>query len=116
MDRKELGRRQLGAPVMATFAALVDLVDQKAWPDFHREPVGYYFGKMIGGWLLRLLDNALSDAQLCAVTRAEVSVIVLSLFRDMFRHNHKLLRPKARDDGWVEPVFQGDNFCAGFFS
>ncbi len=106
MDRKQLGQQQLGAPVMQAFEALVDVVDQKTWPDFWREPVGYYFNKMIGGWLLRLMDNALSDAQLQAVKREEVAVIVLSLFRDMFRHNSTLLRPKTRDASWVEPLFQ----------
>jgi hypothetical protein len=106
MDRKQLGQQQLGAPVTAAFEALVDTVDQKPWPDFHREPVGYYFSKMLGGWLLRLMDNALSDEQLRAVSPPEVSVTALLLLRDMFRHNSNLLRPDARGAPWVEELFQ----------
>jgi hypothetical protein len=106
VDRKELGQQQLGVPIMNAFEILVDLVDRKPWSDFCREPVGHYFSKMIGGWLLRLMDNALSDTQLRAVTRAEVYVVVLSLFRDMFRHTSGLLRPLASDGDWVEPLFQ----------
>src|SRR5262249_3852409 len=105
MDRKQLGQQKLGLPVMATFEAIVDTVDQKSWPDFQREPVGYYFNKMIGAWLLRLIDNALSDAQLAGVDATEVKVLVLSLFRDLFRHNHRLLRPSLESKEWVETLF-----------
>ena len=106
MDRKQLGQQQLGAPVMAAFEALTDMVDQNDWPDFRREPVGYYFSKMIGAWLLRLLDNSLSDAQMRDVRQSEVTIIVLCLFRDMFRHNSSLLRPNSSEGGWVESLFQ----------
>jgi hypothetical protein len=61
---------------------------------------------MIGGWLLRLLDNALTDEQLRAVASSEVNVLVLLLFRDMFRHNADLLRPGTRDTRWVETLFR----------
>jgi len=105
IDRKKLGLQQLGAPVMATFDALVNAIDQKPWTDFQREPVGYYFSKMIGGWLLRLMDNALSDEQLRAVSPADVTALTLLLFRDMFRHNSRLLRPAAPDARWVEELF-----------
>ncbi len=105
MDRKQLGQQKLGVPVMASFEALVDSVDRKSWADFQREPVGYYFNKMIGHWVLRLIDNALSDAQLAAVDSTDVKVLVLSLFRDMFRHNHCLLRPSLKDGKWVEKLF-----------
>lgn len=105
MDRKQVGQQRLGAPIMATFDALVNAVDRKPWPDFQREPVGYYFSKMIGGWLLRLMDNALSDEQLSTVAPEEVTAITLLLFRDMFRHNSRLLRPETPDAGWVEPLF-----------
>lgn len=105
MDRKKVGQQRLGAPVMATFDALVNAVDRKPWHDFQREPVGYYFSKMIGGWLLRLMDNALSDKQLQAVKPEDVTTITLLLFRDMFRHNSRLLRPATADPGWVEELF-----------
>jgi hypothetical protein len=105
MDRKQVGQQRLGAPVMATFDALVNAVDRKSWPDFRREPVGYYFSKMIGAWLLRLMDNALSDKQLQAVAPDDVTTITLLLFRDMFRHNSRLLRPDTPDAGWVEELF-----------
>jgi hypothetical protein len=105
MDRKQVGQQRLGAPVMATFDALVNAVDRKPWPDFQREPVGYYFSKMIGGWMLRLMDNALSDQHLQAVAPEDVTTITLLLFRDMFRHNSRLLRPDTADAGWVEELF-----------
>jgi hypothetical protein len=105
MDRKHVGQQRLGAPVMATFDALVKAVDRQPWPDFQREPVGYYFSKMIGGWLLRLMDNALSDKQLQAVEPEDVTAITLLLFRDMFRHNSRLLRPATAEAGWIEDLF-----------
>jgi len=90
---------------MATFDAIVNAVDRKPWPEFQRETVGYYFSKMIGGWLLRLMDIALSDKQLQAVSPDDVTAITLLLFRDMFRHNSRLLRPDTPDAGWVEELF-----------
>ena len=57
MDRKQVGQQRLGAPISDTFDALVNAVDRKPWTDFQREPVGYYFSKMIGAWLLRLMDE-----------------------------------------------------------
>ena len=106
MDRMQLGQQQLGAPVMAAFEELADTIDQKPWTDFRREAVVYYFDKMMGGWLLRLLDKALSDTQLREVRRVDVSFIVLVLFRDMCRHNSSLLRPNAVDGDWIDPLFQ----------
>jgi hypothetical protein len=74
MDRKQLGQQRLGEPVMAAFDGLVKAVDRQPWADFRREPVGYYFSKMLGGWFLRLADGALSDAQLAGAVRADVLV------------------------------------------
>jgi hypothetical protein len=105
VDRKQLGQKKLGAPAMATFDALVGTVDEKNWADFRREPVGYYFQKMIGYWLLQMADKGLSDKQLGEVKPADVKVVVLCLFRDMFRRNAALLRPKTKGDSWVEPLF-----------
>jgi hypothetical protein len=105
MERKQLGQQRLGLPVSATFEALVTVVDEKQWADFQREPVGYYFSKMIGHWLLRLMDNALSDEQMQAVAPEDVKAITLLLFRDMFRHNSHLLRPQT-SGAWVEELFQ----------
>jgi hypothetical protein len=105
-ERKQLGQQRLGAPISATFDALVSAVDQKPWTDFRREPVGYYFSKMIGWWLLRLMDSALSDTQLQAVAPEEVKAVTLLLFRDMFRHNSRLLRPQTADAGWVDELFK----------
>jgi hypothetical protein len=105
MDRKQVGQERLGAPIIATFDALVEAVDRKAWGDFQREPVGYYFSKMIGGWLLRLMDSALSDEQLQAVEPHAVVAIMLLLFRDMFRQNARLLRPATASASWVEELF-----------
>lgn len=105
MERKQLGQQRLGAPISNTFNALIAAVDQKPWADFQREPVGYYFSKMIGWWLIRLIDNALSDKQLQALAPEDVETITLLLFRDMFRHNSRLLRPETADAGWVEPLF-----------
>jgi hypothetical protein len=105
MDRKQLGQQRLGEPVAAAFDALVDAVDRQPWADFRREPVGYYFSKMLGGWFLRLADGALSDRQLAGVGRADVLATSLLLLRDMFRHNARLLRPATADAGWVEPLF-----------
>src|SRR5689334_22221423 len=101
MNRTQLGQQKLGVPVSEAFDALVEAVDAKPWPDFEREPVGYYFEKMIGSWLLRLMDNALTDAQLQAVVPADVTTITLSLLRDMFRHNWRLLRPATADARWI---------------
>jgi len=106
MQRKQLGQQRLGAPIGDTFNALVTAVDQKPWPDFQREPVGYYFSKMVGSWLIRLMDSALSDKQLAAVQPEDVKAITLLLFRDMFRHNSRLLRPETAEPGWVEDLFK----------
>jgi hypothetical protein len=61
---------------------------------------------MIGWWLLRLTDNALSDTQLQAVAAEDVKGITVLLFRDMFRHNSRLLRPQTADAGWIDPLFE----------
>ena len=106
MDRKQVGQQRLGAPISDTFDALVNAVDRKPWTDFQREPVGYYFSKMIDAWLLRLMDSALSDKQLQAVAADDVKAITLLLFRDMFRNNSRLLRPDTADVGWVEELFK----------
>jgi hypothetical protein len=90
---------------MATFDALVDTVDAKSWADFRREPVGYYFQKMIGYWFLQMADKGLSDEQLAEVKATDVKVAVLCLFRDMFRRNAALLRAKTKGNSWVEPLF-----------
>lgn len=105
MDRKQVGQERLGTPVIATFDALISAVDRKPWPDFQPGPVEYYFSKMIGFWLLQLMDNALSDEQLRAVAPEEATAITLLLLRDMFRHNSRLLRPDTTDSGWVELLF-----------
>ncbi len=65
---------------MAAYEALVDTADQKSWEDFNRKPVSYYFEKMIGHWLLNLMDKALTDKQLAAVEPVQVQILVLSLF------------------------------------
>jgi hypothetical protein len=104
-DRKQLGQQKLGEPVWDAFGAIAETVDQNPWPDFNREAVRYYFDKMVGAWLLRLIDNSLSDAQLAAVDPVEVKILIVSLFRDMFRHNHDLLRPSIQDGQWVETLF-----------
>jgi hypothetical protein len=106
MDRKQVGQQRLGAPINETFDAIVDAVDQKSWPDFQREPVGYYFNKMIGAWLLRLLNSALSDEQLQVVASDDVKSITLLLIRDMFRHNCRLLRPETPSADWVDKLFE----------
>ena len=106
MGRKELGQQRLGAPIGDTFNALIAAVDEKPWADFQREPVGYYFSKMIGGWLIKLMDGALSDKQLAAVAPEDVKVVTLLLFRDMFRHTSGVLRPQTNDTLWVEPLFK----------
>jgi hypothetical protein len=106
VDRKQLGQQRLGIPIRDTFDTLITTVDQKDWADFRREPVGYYFSKMIGRWLLQLMDSALSDAQMQAVAPEDVKVLLLLLFRDMFRHTSRLLRPETRDVAWVEELFK----------
>jgi hypothetical protein len=105
MNRKQVGQQRLGAPIMATFEALVNAIDRKPWPDFQREPVEYYFSKMIGSWLLRLMDSALTDKQLQAIVPDDVIAVTLLLFRDMFRHNSRMLRPNRPDTRWVEELF-----------
>jgi hypothetical protein len=93
-ERRQLGQQRLGAPVMTAFEALIEAVDANSWSDFRREPVRYYFDRMIGAWLLRLMDSALSDEQLAAVPASQVYRVVVLLFRDMFRHNSDVLRPE----------------------
>jgi len=105
MDRKQIGQQRLGAPVSDAMDALVVAVDEHPWPDFERAPVSDYFENMIGNWLLRLLDGALSDEQLQGVAPDDVTTITLLLVRDMFRHNSRLLRPATADAAWVEELF-----------
>ena len=92
---------------MAAFDALVDAVDRQQWPDFQREPILYYFSRMIAVWLLRLMDHALSDERLCAVSPVDMTALTLLFFRDMFRHNCRLLRPDSQNADWVEELFYG---------
>src|SRR5690349_5554295 len=106
MGRKELGQQRLGAPIGDTFNALIAAVDSKPWADFQREPVGYYFSKMIGSWLIKLMDAALSDKQLQAVAPEDVKTITLLLFRDMFRQTSALLRPETADAAWADQLFK----------
>jgi hypothetical protein len=61
---------------------------------------------MIGWWLLRLMDGALSDTQLQAVAPEDVKAVTMLLLRDMFRHNSLLLRPQTADAGWVDELFE----------
>jgi len=104
--RKQVGQQRLGAPIHATLDALVSAVDRKPWTDFQREPVRYYFDKMIGWWLLRLMDGALSDPQLQAVASDDVKAVTLLLVRDMFRHNSRLLRPQTANAAWIDELFE----------
>jgi hypothetical protein len=106
MDRASLGATNVAEPLTEAFDNLCAAVQRKGWADFHRQPVFYYYDRMMGNWLLQLIDNALSDAQLAAVRPAEVHRIVLLLIRDMFRHHSGLLRPAAFDGAWVEQLFQ----------
>lgn len=106
MNRLELGQQNIGTPVMQAYESLVDTIDQTGWPDFQREPVGYYFEKMIGHWLLQLMDKALFDEQLANVDTISVSTITLLLLRDMFRHNAPILRIDAANEQWVDPLFE----------
>src|SRR5262245_10252779 len=105
MERKQHGQQRLGAPISETVNALVSAVDQKPWADFRREAAHYYFTKMIGWWLIKLIDAALSDAQLQVVAPEDVKTITVLLIRDMFRHNSRLLRPETTDARWVEDLF-----------
>ena len=91
---------------METYQALHTLLEQNAWPDFNAAPVNYYYDRMIGSWLLQLMDNSLSDEQLRAVQREDVTRIILLLFRDLFRHHSKLLRPAVANADWVETFFE----------
>jgi hypothetical protein len=104
-ERKRLGRQRLGAPIHTTLDALVAAVDRKPWADFQREPARYYFDKMIAWWLVRLIDGAVSDAQLQSVAPEDMKAITLLLVRDMFRHNSLLLRPRTASAEWVEELF-----------
>lgn len=113
MDRKRLGQERLGEPVMAAFEAVVAAVDRQPWPDLRREPVGYYFSKMLGGWLLRLADGALSDEQLDHLPRRDVLTVSLLLLRDMFRQNAGLLRSAVGNALWVDPLFREAAATAG---
>jgi hypothetical protein len=104
MSRAFLGAKHVADPLTEAYRTLYAVVEQKAWPDFNSDGVSYYYDRMICNWLLQLIDNALSDAQLEAVKPAEVHLLLL--FRDMFRHHAELLRPGATNGAWVEPLFQ----------
>src|SRR5262249_3860576 len=56
-------------------------------------------------WLIKLMDSALSDKQLENVAPEDVKAITLLLFRDMFRRNRRLLRPKTDDAVRVDELF-----------
>jgi hypothetical protein len=49
---------------------------------------------------------ALSDRQLQAVAPEDVKAVTLLPFRDMFRHNSRLRRPRTADDRWVDGLFE----------
>jgi hypothetical protein len=106
MDRTLLGAQRVADPLTEAYRTLYAAIEQKGWTDFNEEPVSYYYDRMICNWLLQLIDNALSDSQLEAVKPVEVHLIVLLLFRDMFRHQRHLLRPASTDGAWVDPLFQ----------
>ena len=106
MDRAVLGAKRVADPLTESYRTLYAVIEEKAWSDFNWDPVSYYYDRMICNWLLQLIDNALSDAQLDGIKPSEVHLIVLLLFRDMFRHHTKLIRPAASNGDWVEPLFQ----------
>src|SRR5262245_18418216 len=106
MSRAFLGAQRVADPLTEAYRALYAAIEQKSWSDFNQEPVSYFYDRMICNWLLQLIDNAISDARLEAVKPAEVHLVVLLLFRDMFRHHSHLLRPTTTDSAWVEPLFQ----------
>ena len=106
MDRSFLGAQRVADPVTEAYRTLYAAVERKGWTDFNWDAVSYYYDRMICNWLLQLIDNALSDAQLEAVKPAEVHLIVLLLFRDLFRHHASLLRPSDTNGAWIEPLFQ----------
>jgi hypothetical protein len=105
MSRAMLGAKRVADPLTEAYRALYAVVEQQAWSDFNWDPVSYYYDRMICNWLLQLIDNALSDAQLEAVKPLAVHVIVLSLFRDAFRHHAKSIRTWTAHDEWVEFLF-----------
>ena len=106
MSRALLGSQRVADPLMQTYSTLCATIEQKGWSDFDWDAVSYYYDRMICNWLLQLIDNSLSDAQLEAVKPAEVHLIVLLLFRDLFRHHGGLLYPSATSNAWIEPLFQ----------
>jgi hypothetical protein len=105
-SRALAGQQNVGMPLMKTFGAVIDAVDAQGWEDFHREPVGRYFDLMFGQWVPRLLDRALDDEKLQSLDPLEVRVLTFVLLRDLFRHNHAILRPQQPDADWVEPLFE----------
>jgi hypothetical protein len=105
MSRALLGAKRVADPLTETYRTVCSAVERKRWSDFDWDAVSYYYDRMICNWLLQLIDNALSDAQLEAVKPQEVHLIVLLLFRDMFRHHGDRLRPTASNGAWIEPLF-----------
>lgn len=105
MSRATLGAERVATPLTEAYRALYAALERKGWADGNWDPVSYYYDRMICNWLLQLIDNALSDAQLEAVQPAQVHLIVLLLFRDMFRHQRALLWPANSSADWVDPLF-----------
>ena len=104
-DRKLLGQAKVGYPLIKTYNALIEEVDARNWPDFYREPVGYYFKTALGHWIPSMIDHSLSDQQLEALEDSDVQIPALLLLRDLFRHQHALLRKGEPDRAWIEPLF-----------
>jgi hypothetical protein len=104
-ERKLLGQAKVGFPLIRTFNALIETVDAEDWPDFRREPVGYYFKTALGHWVPSMIDHSLTDEQLNALQDADIQLPALLLLRDLFRHQHTLLRSSEPDAAWVEPLF-----------
>jgi hypothetical protein len=103
--RALLGAERVGEPLMNALALMMDAHDKDEWKRIDRKPLRRYYDGMIATWFPRLLDKALTTEQLAALSEADVGVVALSLFRDLYRHHAHALAPHLESTTWVEMLF-----------
>jgi len=104
-SRVRLGQEKVGLPIMQTYEALGYTIDRKGWKRFRKQPIYYYFDRMLGQWLIESIDGCLDDAQLRELEPDESRIITLLLIRDMLRHNGEIVWWEGRSGAWIGAFF-----------
>ena len=105
MDRTALGQKHFSTPLMEVCESLKKTIEKQEWADFNPDPIVHYYQSMIAGSLPEMVEQTLDEESIEDMDPSHVKIFGSLLMRDMFRRNHTLLRPNAKDGRWVESLF-----------